>query len=65
MEEHMNINLSIRVIAIATTLAISACTTVVEKREPVTTSTTVTEKTSSHYPLNDSTTTQTTRTQTR
>ena len=61
----MKTKLTIRILTLTAILAVSACTTVVEERKPVTTSTTTTEETISHNPAHQSTTTQTTRTQTR
>ena len=61
--DRMNIKLAVRALAVTAILATSACTTVVEERKPTTTSTT--EQTISRHPMRDSTTTETTRTETR
>lgn len=63
--ERMNVRLTIRALAVTAILATSACKTVIEERKPTTTSTTTTEQTISRNPMRDSTTTETTRTQTR
>ena len=63
--DRMNIKLAVRALAVTAILATSACTTVVEERKPTTTSTTTTEQTISRHPMRDSTTTETTRTETR
>lgn len=64
-EWYMKNKHTIRILTLTSILALSACTTVVEERKPVTTSTTTTEETVSRNPIHESTTTQTTRTQTR
>ena len=47
----MNIQHTIRALALAAMLGTSACTTVVKEKEPVTTSTTTTEESTTVHPL--------------